>query len=88
MAGRGGALICGSQQNEKTMIVAFFIAKRLIVFDVLPRGSTFNQLYFINNTFPDLKTANLNFRRQKTGSAMWVHMDNFMRHLYVNPCDF
>jgi hypothetical protein len=53
----------------KTMITVFFIAKKLITFDVLPRGSTFNQIYFINNIFPDLKIANLKFWRQKTGSA-------------------
>jgi hypothetical protein len=46
---------------KKTMIMAFFTAKKLNMFDVLPRGSTFNQLYFINDIFPDLKTANLNF---------------------------
>jgi hypothetical protein len=62
------------------MIPVFSTAKKLTVFDVLPRGSTFNQLYFINNIFPDLTTANLNFRRQKTGSTFWVHMDNSMRH--------
>jgi hypothetical protein len=49
------------------MITVFFTAKKLIVPDVLPRCSTFIQLYFINNIFPDLKTPNLNFRRQKTG---------------------
>jgi hypothetical protein len=43
--------------------------KDLIALDVLPRGSTFNQLYFVNNIVPDWKTANLIFRRQKTGSA-------------------
>jgi hypothetical protein len=44
-------------------------------FDAIPRGSIFNQLYFINNRFPDLKAANLNFRRQKTGSTFgctWI----------------
>jgi hypothetical protein len=54
--------------------------KKLIRFDVLPRGSTFNQVYFTNNIFPDLKTANLTFRRRKTGSTFWVHMDDFMCH--------
>jgi hypothetical protein len=70
----------GGSWRDKTMITVFFIAKKLITFDVLPRGSTFNRLYFINNIFPDLKIPNLKFRRQKTGSAFWVHMDNSMRH--------
>jgi hypothetical protein len=53
----------------KTMITVFFTVKKLIALDVLPRGSTFKQLYFINNIFPDLKIANLKFGRQKTESA-------------------
>jgi histone-lysine N-methyltransferase SETMAR len=65
----------------KPMITVFFTEKKLIVFDVLPRGSTFNQRHFINHIFPDLKTTSLNFRRQKTGSTFWVHMDNSMCHV-------
>jgi hypothetical protein len=61
---------------QKNMITALFTTKKLIVLDVLPRGSTFKQLYFINDIFPDLKTANPNFRRQKTGPPFWVHMNN------------
>jgi hypothetical protein len=56
----------GQAVGAKTMITVFFTAEKLIVFDVLPRGSTFSQLYFINNIFPDSKTTNLKFRRQKT----------------------
>jgi hypothetical protein len=55
---------------KKTMIAAFFTPKKLIVLDVLPRASTFNELYFINSIFPDLKTSNMNFRRQKTESTL------------------
>jgi hypothetical protein len=65
---------------NKTMITVFFTAKKHLLFEVLPRGSTCNQMSFINNIFPDLKAANLNFRRQKTGSTCWVHMDNSMCH--------
>jgi hypothetical protein len=54
----------------------FFTAKKLILFDVLPRGSTFNQRDFINSIFPDLKTANVNFRRQKTASTFWAELDS------------
>jgi hypothetical protein len=68
----------GRQGREKTMITVFFTAKKLIVFDLLPRGRTFNQLYFINNRMPDLKTPGLIFQRQKTGSTFRVHMDDFM----------
>jgi histone-lysine N-methyltransferase SETMAR len=65
---------------NRTGITVSFTAKKFIVFDILPRGNTFNQRYFINNIFLDLKTAHLNFRRQKTGSAFWVHVDNSMCH--------
>jgi hypothetical protein len=70
----------GRQLAGKIMMMVFFTAKKLIGFDVLPRDSTFNQLYFINNIFTDLKTANLNFRRQKTGLTFSVHMDRSMCH--------
>jgi hypothetical protein len=60
--------------------MVFFTAKKFIALDVRPRGSTFNQLYFINHIFPDLETANLDFRRQKTRSTFWVHIENSMWH--------
>jgi hypothetical protein len=63
----------GKQLVRKTMITVFFTANKLIALDVLPRDNTLNQLYFINNIFPDLKTANLIFRRQKTGSTIRMH---------------
>jgi hypothetical protein len=66
--------------TKTTMITVFFTAKKLIVLDVLPRRSIFNQLYFINNIFLDLKTPNLNFRRQKTGSTFRAHMDHSICH--------
>jgi hypothetical protein len=66
--------------RENIMITVFFTAKKLIVFTVLARGGTFNSPYLINNIFPDLKTANLNFRRQKKGSTFWVGMNNSICH--------
>jgi hypothetical protein len=63
-----------------TMITVFFTAKTCIMFDVLSKGTTFNQLYFINNILPDLKTANLNFRRQKTRSTFRGDMEPSMCH--------
>jgi histone-lysine N-methyltransferase SETMAR len=62
------------------MIMVFFTAKKLIVFDVFPRGGAFNQLYFVNNIFADLKIANLNSRRQKTESTFGVHINNSIGH--------
>jgi hypothetical protein len=68
------------QLARKTMTMMFFTTQKLLVFDVLPRGSTFNSLYSIDNIFPDLKTVNLNFRCQTTGSTFWVHMNNSNGH--------
>jgi hypothetical protein len=65
---------------KQIMIMVFFNAKKALVFNVFPRGTTFNQLYFSNGIFPDLKIANLNFRRQKIGSTFRVHMDNSNCH--------
>jgi hypothetical protein len=65
---------------KETLVTVFFTAEKLITLPVLPRGSPFSQPDFINNIFPDLKTANLIFRRQKTGSAFWMHMNNAMCH--------
>jgi hypothetical protein len=62
------------------MITVFLTAKKLIALDILQRASTFSVLYFINYIFPDLKIADLNFWRQKTGLTFWVHMDNYIRH--------
>jgi transposase len=61
--------------GAKTMTTAFFTAKKLMVFNILPRDSRFNQLDFINSIFSDLLTEILNFRRQKTESTFWVHVE-------------
>jgi hypothetical protein len=53
--------------RQNTRITVFSTAKKLIAFDILPRGSTFTQLYFINSIFLNLKAPNLDFLRQKTG---------------------
>jgi hypothetical protein len=82
-AGSAADLIPRARQAvgaKKAMIMVFSTAKKLIVLDVLPRGSTFNHLYFINNVCPDLKTANMIFRHQKTGSPFWVHMELSICH--------
>jgi hypothetical protein len=64
----------------KTMITIFFTARQLILLDVLPKGSKFNQQYFTDYVFPDLKTENLNFGRRMPLATFWVHIDNSMGH--------
>jgi hypothetical protein len=65
---------------KKIMITIFFTARELILLDVLPKGSKFNQQYLIDYVFPDSKTENLNFRRRVPLSTFWVHMDDSMCH--------
>jgi hypothetical protein len=50
--------------SKNTIITIFFTAHQLILLDVRPKGSKFNQQYFINYVFPDLEMENRNFRRQ------------------------
>jgi hypothetical protein len=65
---------------KKTMITIFFTVGQLIRLDILPKGSKFNQEYFIDSVFPDLATENLNFRRRVLLAIFSVHMDNSMCH--------
>jgi hypothetical protein len=70
----------GQQLARKNNDDDFFTARQLILLDVLPKGSKFNQQYFIDSVFPDFKTENRNFRRRMSLATFWVHMDNSMGH--------
>jgi hypothetical protein len=48
--------------------------------DVLPKGSKFNQQYFIGYVFLDFKAENRSCRRQIPLATFWEHMDNSMCH--------
>jgi hypothetical protein len=48
---------------NKTMTTIFFTARQLILLDVLPKGSKFNQQYFIDYVFLDFKPENPDSRR-------------------------
>jgi histone-lysine N-methyltransferase SETMAR len=63
---------------RKTTIMIFFTTRQLILLDVLPKGNKFNQRYFIDYVFPDLKTENRTSRRHMPRATFWVHMDNSM----------
>jgi hypothetical protein len=47
--------------TKNIMVTIFFTQRKRIVLDVLPKGSKFSQLYFIDYMFPDSKRVNLNF---------------------------
>jgi hypothetical protein len=70
----------GKQLARKRTITIFFTAHQLILLDVLPKRSKFNQQYFIDYVFPDLKTENPNFRRRTPLATFWVDMDTLMCH--------
>jgi hypothetical protein len=61
---------------KKTIITIFFTARQLILLDVLPKVSKFNQQYFIDDMFTDLKMENRNFRPRMPFATFWVHVDN------------
>jgi hypothetical protein len=43
------------------MIMVFFARLKRVMFDILPKWSKFNQLYFVDYIFPDLKRVNEHF---------------------------
>jgi hypothetical protein len=47
---------------------------------ILPKGTKFNQQYFIDYVFPEFKRENCTFRPQIPLVTFWVHMDNSMGH--------
>jgi hypothetical protein len=47
--------------TKKTMIMIFFARCELITLNILPKGSKFNKLYFVDYIFPDLERENANF---------------------------
>jgi hypothetical protein len=60
---------------RKPMITIFFTAGQLILLDTPPRGSKFNQQYFIDHVFPDLEMENRNFRPRMpfaTFGCTWI----------------
>jgi hypothetical protein len=50
--------------TKATMITIFFTGRKLIVLDILPEGSKFNRLYFVDYIFLDLQRENVNFHPQ------------------------
>jgi hypothetical protein len=60
------------------MITIFFTGRKLTVRDISPKGSKFNQLYFVDYIFPDLKREGMNFHRHVPQETVWVYTDNLM----------
>jgi hypothetical protein len=68
------------------MIKIFFTGRELIVLDILPRGSKFDRLYFVDYIFPDLKRENVNFHCQIPAGDFWVHIDLSIFDTFAKPC--
>jgi hypothetical protein len=65
---------------QKTMITMFVTGCQLVALEILPKGSKFNQLYFVDHFFPDLQRENVNFHRQISQATFLVHTDNSVCH--------
>jgi hypothetical protein len=50
------------------------------VLDILTKGCKFNQLYFLDYIFPDLKRENETFHRRIPQATFRVYVDNSMCH--------
>jgi transposase len=61
---------------EQTTMTIFFTGLKLIVLDILRKGTKFNQRDFVDYIFPDLKRESVNFHRRILQATFWVHMDN------------
>jgi hypothetical protein len=72
------------KMGAKTMIFIFFTARQLIMLDVLPKGSKFNQQCFVDYVFPDSKTENRNFRLQLFGCTWIIQCVTMCQKSYQN----
>jgi hypothetical protein len=64
----------------KTMVTIFFTSTRLVVLNFLPKGTEFNQDYFIDTVLPNLYSEKRRIARRKGLPSFSVHMDNSMCH--------
>jgi hypothetical protein len=65
---------------KKVMMTLFFTGTKLIVLNVMPKGSKYSQLYFADNILPDLNKGKLSFTRDMPESTFRVQIDNSMCH--------
>jgi hypothetical protein len=66
--------------TKQTMRMTFFAGRKLIVLDIIPKGSKLNQLYFADYTLPDLKRENMNFHCRIPQATFWARMGNSICH--------
>jgi hypothetical protein len=64
----------------KTKVIIFFTSTRLLVLNFLPKGTKFNQDYFIDTVLPNRYSEKRGIARRKGLPNFSVHMDNSMCH--------
>jgi hypothetical protein len=62
------------------MVTIFFTSTRLLVLNFFPKGTKFNQNYFIDTILPNLYSEKRRITRGKGLPSFSVHMDNSMCH--------
>jgi hypothetical protein len=62
------------------MVTIFFTSTRLLVLNFLPKGTKFNQDYFIDTVLPNLYSDKRGIARRKGLPSFSVQMDNPMCH--------
>jgi hypothetical protein len=63
---------------KKTIVKIFFTSIQLFVLNFLPKGTNFNQDYFIDTMLPNLYSEKRRIARRKSLPSFLVHMDNLM----------
>jgi histone-lysine N-methyltransferase SETMAR len=69
---------------KKTMVTIFFTSIRLLVLNFLPKGTKFNQNYFIDTMLHNLHREKRRIARRKGLPSFSVHMNNSKCHNGAN----
>jgi hypothetical protein len=67
---------------KKIMITTFFTSTRLLMPNFLPKGTKFNQDYFIDTVLSNLYSEKRRIARRKGLPSFSVHMDNSMCQIH------
>jgi hypothetical protein len=79
----GKDVVPKTKQNShvmKTMVTIVFTSTRLLVLNFPPKGTKFNQDYFIDTVLPNLYSEKRRIARRKGIPSFSVHMNNSMCH--------
>jgi hypothetical protein len=61
---------------KKIMLTVFFSGERRLSLETLPKGTKFNQDYFLQSVLPALTNEKGQHCRKNRGADVFVHMDN------------